>query len=35
LVDRLLADRQAATQAKERHLVVVPDVTDLSTPTRR
>lgn len=31
LVDKLLADRQAATQ-KERHLVVVPDV---ETPTRR
>jgi hypothetical protein len=34
LVDRLLADRQAAAQ-KERHLVVVPDSTDLSAPTRR
>ncbi|HJX08136.1 MAG TPA: hypothetical protein VJ736_08705 [Actinomycetota bacterium] len=33
LVDRLLADRQAATDSKERHLVVVPDA-DLSTPTR-
>ena len=35
LVDRLLADRQAATEAKERHLVVVPDSPDLSAPTRR
>jgi hypothetical protein len=33
LVDRLLADRQAAAGSKERHLVVVPDV-DLPTPTR-
>ena len=32
LVDRLLADRQAATQSKERHLVVVPDV---EAPTTR
>ena len=31
LVDKLLADRQTATQSKERHLVVVPDV---ETPTR-
>ncbi len=34
LVDRLLADRQATTGSKERHLVIVPDV-DLPAPTRR
>jgi hypothetical protein len=32
LVDRLLADRQAAAGSKERHLVVVPDA-DLPTTT--
>jgi hypothetical protein len=35
LVDRLLEDRRAATQEKERHLVVVSDVPELPTPTRR
>jgi hypothetical protein len=32
LVDQLLADRKAAAAAKERHLIVVPD---LEAPTRR
>jgi hypothetical protein len=34
LVDRLLEDRRAAVEARQRHLVVVPDV-HTSAPPRR
>ena len=34
LVDRLLLDRRAAVEARQRHLVVVPDL-QTSAPTRR
>jgi len=34
LVDRLLADRRAAVEARQRHLVVVPDL-HTSAPPRR